>query len=81
MLPLVNGLILQSVSITLMPGFKEHRLQLGFGTSNIASSLTNQVILNGVVNYQILDWWHPLYPHQDAITAMELPQNDFWDQS
>ncbi|XP_053997739.1 transmembrane protein 183 [Hylaeus anthracinus] len=81
MLPLVIGLILQSVSMTLMPGFKEHRLQLRFGTSNIASSLTNQVVLNGVVHCQILNWWHPLYPHQDAITTIELPQSDFWDQS
>ncbi|XP_043265327.1 transmembrane protein 183 isoform X2 [Colletes gigas] len=80
MLPLVIGLILQSVTMTLMPGFKEHRLQLGFGTSNIASSLTNQVILNSVVNCQVLDWWHPLYPHEDTITTIELPQSDFWDQ-
>ncbi|XP_076671194.1 transmembrane protein fates-shifted isoform X3 [Andrena cerasifolii] len=81
MLPPVIGLILQSVSMTLMPGFKDHRLQLGFGTSDIPNTLTNQVILNDVVRCQILDWWHPLYPHQDAITTIELPQSDFWDQS
>nr|XP_012154558.1 PREDICTED: transmembrane protein 183-like isoform X2 [Megachile rotundata] len=79
MLPPVIGLVLQSVSMTLMPGFKDHRLQLGFGTSDIPSTLTNQVILNDVVNCQILDWWHPLYPHQDAITTIELPQSDWWD--
>lgn len=79
MLPPVIGLILQSVSMTLMPGFKDHRLKLGFGTSDIPSTQTNQVILNYVVNCQILDWWHPLYPHQDAITTIELPQSDWWD--
>ncbi|OAD54821.1 hypothetical protein WN48_06020 [Eufriesea mexicana] len=81
MLPPVNGLILQSVSMTLMPGFKDHQLQLGFGTSNIPNTLTNKVILNHVVNYKIIDWWHPFYPHQDAITAIKLPQSDSWDQS
>ncbi|XP_076547909.1 transmembrane protein fates-shifted isoform X1 [Osmia lignaria lignaria] len=79
MLPPVIGLILQSVSMTLMPGFKDHRLQLGFGTSDIPGTLTNQVILNDVVNCQILDWWHPLYPHQDGITTIELPQSDLWE--
>ncbi|XP_012169229.1 putative transmembrane protein 183BP isoform X1 [Bombus affinis] len=81
MLPPVIGLILQSVSMTLMPGFKDHRLQLGFGTSDVPNTLTNQVILNDVVSYQILDWWHPTYPHQDSITTIELPQSDSWDQS
>ncbi|CAD1478244.1 unnamed protein product [Heterotrigona itama] len=81
MLPPVIGLILQSVSMTLMPGFKDHRLQLGFGTSDVPNTLTNQVILNDVVSYQILDWWHPTYPHQDSITTIQLPQSDSWDQS
>lgn len=81
MLPPVIGLILQSVSMTLMPGFKDHRLQLGFGTSDVPNTLTNQVILNDVVSYQILDWWHPTYPHQDSITTIQLPESDSWDQS
>ncbi|XP_015437309.1 PREDICTED: transmembrane protein 183 [Dufourea novaeangliae] len=82
MLPPVIGLILQSVSMTLMPGFKEHRLQLGFGTSNIPNTFTNQVVvLNEVVSCQILDWWHPSYPHEDAIITIELPHSDFWDQN
>ncbi|CAL7940904.1 unnamed protein product [Xylocopa violacea] len=81
MLPPVTGLILQSVSMTLMPGFKDHRIQLGFGTSDVPHTLTNQVILNDVIHCQILDWWHPTYPHQDAITTIELPQIDSWDQT
>ncbi|CAL7940907.1 unnamed protein product [Xylocopa violacea] len=73
--------ILRSVSMTLMPGFKDHRIQLGFGTSDVPHTLTNQVILNDVIHCQILDWWHPTYPHQDAITTIELPQIDSWDQT
>ncbi|XP_019888427.1 transmembrane protein 183 isoform X2 [Ooceraea biroi] len=79
MLPPVLGLVLQTVSMNLMPGFREHRLQLGFGTSDIPSTLTNQVILRDVTEYRILDWWNPAYPHQDASYPIELLQNDSWD--
>lgn len=81
MLPPVNGLILQSVSMTLMPGFKDHRLELGFGTSDLPNTLSNKIILNHVVNYKIIDWWHPFYPHQDGITTIKLPHSDCWDQT
>lgn len=81
MLPPVIGLTLQSVSMTLMPGFKDHRLQLGFGTSDIPNTSTNQVVLNEVINCLILDWWHPTYPHQDTIPKIQLPPSDFWEQS
>ncbi|CAK9799055.1 Transmembrane protein 183 [Anthophora quadrimaculata] len=81
MFPPVIGLILQSVTMTRMPDVKNHRLQLGFGTSNIPNTLTHQVILNDVIDYQILDWWHPSYPHQDGMPVIKLPQSDFWDQS
>ncbi|XP_072752088.1 transmembrane protein 183 isoform X2 [Anoplolepis gracilipes] len=79
MLPPVIGLVLQTVSMSLMPGFREHRLQLGFGTSDIPSTLTNQVILRDVTDYRILDWWDPVYPHQDANYTIELLANDSWD--
>ncbi|KAG7197030.1 hypothetical protein KM043_017563 [Ampulex compressa] len=79
MLPPVIGLILQTVSMNLMPGFKDHRLQLSFGTSGIPNTSTSQVVLNDVIDYQVLDWWHPYYPHQDAVSIIELPQTDSWD--
>ncbi|XP_076647734.1 transmembrane protein fates-shifted isoform X2 [Halictus rubicundus] len=81
MLPQVTGLILQKVSMALKQDVKSVRLQLGFGTSDVPNTLTNQVMLNDVVNYQVLNWWHPSYPHQDSVTTIELPQNDFWDQN
>ncbi|XP_011876900.1 PREDICTED: transmembrane protein 183 isoform X2 [Vollenhovia emeryi] len=79
MVPLVIGLTLQTVTTDLMPGFREHRFQLGFGTSGIPNTLTNQVILRNVMEYHILNWWDPAYPHQDIGYAIELPQNDSWD--
>ncbi|KAL6436499.1 hypothetical protein ACFW04_004764 [Cataglyphis niger] len=79
MLPPVIGLVLQTVSMNLMPGFREHRLQLGFGTSDVPSTLTNQVILRDVTEYRILDWWDPTYPHQDVNYTIELLTNDSWD--
>ncbi|KAG5344087.1 T183B protein, partial [Acromyrmex charruanus] len=80
MLPPVIGLVLQTVSINLMPGFREYRLQLGFGTSDIPSTLTNQIILRNVIGYSILNWWDPAYPHQDVGYTIELPQNnDSWE--
>nr|XP_012215523.1 PREDICTED: transmembrane protein 183 isoform X2 [Linepithema humile] len=79
MLPPVIGLVLQTVSMNLMPGFREHRLQFGFGTSDIPSTLTNQVILRDVTGYCILDWWDPAYPHQDVNYTIELPQSDSWE--
>lgn len=79
MLPLVTGLVLQTVSMTLMPGFREHRLQLGFGTSDVPSTLTSQIILRNVIGYSILNWWNPAYPHQDVVYTIELPQSDSWD--
>ncbi|XP_033342746.1 transmembrane protein fates-shifted isoform X2 [Megalopta genalis] len=78
MLPQVTGLILQKVAI-LKQGI--YQLQLGFGTSDVPNTLTHQVILNDVVDCQVLNWWHPSYPHQDTVTTIELPQNDSWDQN
>ncbi|XP_011692569.1 PREDICTED: transmembrane protein 183-like isoform X2 [Wasmannia auropunctata] len=79
MLPPVIGLVLQTVSMNLMPGFREYRLQLGFGTSDVPSTLTNQIILRNVIGCSIFNWWDSAYPHQDVGYTIELPQNDSWD--
>ncbi|KAK2575856.1 hypothetical protein KPH14_007230 [Odynerus spinipes] len=78
-LPLVTGLILQKVSVTLMPGLKYLRLQLGFGTSDLPNAVTNQIILNDVTDYEVLDWWHPRYPHHDTMSIIHLTADDSWD--
>ncbi|XP_046612206.1 transmembrane protein 183 isoform X1 [Neodiprion virginianus] len=80
MTPLVIGLILQSVSMTLSPGFRHHRLQLGFGTAVTPKTPASQMLLlDGVVGVRVLDWWHPLYPHQHAASAVLPPSDDAWD--
>ncbi|XP_008544349.1 transmembrane protein 183A [Microplitis demolitor] len=79
MIPLVNGLILQSVKMDLSPGFKHHRLHLNF-SSNCSSKIpTHVVILSGVVDCKVLDWWHPCYPHHDRAIDVSLPSVEFWD--
>lgn len=78
--PLVIGLTLQSVTMTLSPGFRHHRLQLGFGTAITPKTPPSQMILlDGVVGVRVLDWWHPLYPHQHASSAIIPPSDDSWD--
>ncbi|KAG5881678.1 hypothetical protein JTB14_030898 [Gonioctena quinquepunctata] len=67
-IPPVIGQLLTSVSLTLSQGFRHHRLLLGFGSgmSNYCSpdgSNSSTIILDPVINYKVLDWWHPLYPH------------------
>ncbi|XP_066594882.1 transmembrane protein 183-like isoform X2 [Prorops nasuta] len=80
-IPHVIGMILHKVSISLMPGFKYQRVQFGFGTSDIPNSSLCQVILNEVVDYQILDWWHPSYPHRNVISipTVQLEPCEAWD--
>lgn len=76
MLPPVIGLVLQTVSMNLMPGFRRHRLHLRFGTSIFSSTLTNEVILNDVIGYRILDWWDPLYPYHDTSFLTDIWESD-----
>lgn len=72
--PLVLGLTLTSVSLTLSQGFRHHRLQLGFSSgvhtcsyNALGGSNNTTIILDPVINVKVLDWWHPLYPHDDNI--------------
>lgn len=72
--PLVQGLTLNSVSLTLAQGFTHQRLQLVFGsgirstsTSVLDGSSSNIILLDPVINVRVLDWWHPRYPHNHNI--------------
>ncbi|XP_015591498.1 transmembrane protein 183A isoform X2 [Cephus cinctus] len=77
MVPMVIGLTLQTVTVTLSSGYDHHKLQLGFGTActpkNIASQL---VVLDGVIEIRVLDWWSPFYPHQDMATTIVVPPSN-----
>lgn len=81
MIPPVIGLVLQTAYVKLVcsRGVSEQQLYLEFGTSDVHSTLTNQIILRNVMAYNILNWWDPIYPHQDVSHAIELPQSDSWD--
>lgn len=78
MIPVVDGLILQSVKLDLSPGFVHHRLQLSFGTNYFSKISTEVVVLSGVVDCKVLDWWHPRYPHQDILPNVLPPTPDVW---
>ncbi|XP_011311828.1 transmembrane protein 183B [Fopius arisanus] len=79
LVPLVIGLVLQTVKLDLSPSFDHHRLQLSFGTSFIPKIPTQVVILSGVVDCKVLDWWHPCYPHQDTDCTLLQPIAESWD--
>lgn len=80
MIPPVDGLFLQKVVVSLAAGFKHHRMQLYFSTSQVSITPSQIVMLNGVVDFQVLDWWHPRYPHKATITVIS-PAKDHWDIS
>ncbi|KAJ8961803.1 hypothetical protein NQ318_021406 [Aromia moschata] len=64
-IPPVIGQVLTSVSLTLSEGFRHHRLQLSFGTGinyghrSADGASCSTIILDPVINYRVLDWWHP----------------------
>nr|CAD7262624.1 unnamed protein product [Timema shepardi] len=81
-IPVVLGLTLCSVSLTLSQGLRFHRLQLLFGSEHSCYTLGSSsslggspVVLDPVVNVRVLDWWHPLYPHS-ASTGFNIPAHD-----
>lgn len=63
----VQGLFLTSVGVTLSQGFRHNRVQLIFNTNLMHGKSTTEgtvcILLDPVINVRILDWWHPLYPH------------------
>lgn len=68
----VAGLVLTSVCLTLSQGFRHNRLQLEFGSGikgypPLDGSACVNIVLDPVINFRVLDWWHPLYPHNDNI--------------
>ncbi|KAJ9578673.1 hypothetical protein L9F63_005097 [Diploptera punctata] len=83
-IPMVMGLTLCSVSLTLSQGLQSHRLQLVFGSGHMCymagrpstSSLDcSTIVLDPVINMRVLDWWHPMYPH-DATTTFNPIDRD-----
>lgn len=77
--PTVQGLSLNSAIMNLSMTLR-HKLQMVFNSGvtyvshKSSGSSTTTVILDGVVSVKILDWWHPLYPHNHNIEL--LMEND-----
>lgn len=68
LLPPVLGQTLSSVSMTLSAGLFRQKLHLGFSSGIISSGSKvadgdSDIVLDPVISYRILDWWHPSYPH------------------
>lgn len=68
LLPPIIGQTLSFVSLTLSRGLFHQKLQLGFSSGVISSHCkvvdgVTEIVLDPVISYRILDWWHPTYPH------------------
>lgn len=75
--PLVQGLTLQSTSLTLSQGVTCNRLQLMFGSGirSTVSYLTEgsswgTILLDPVIDVKVLNWWHPRYPYDHNIKLL-----------
>ncbi|GLH02770.1 Transmembrane protein 183 [Gryllus bimaculatus] len=66
--PVVLGLTLCHVAVSLSQGLCSYRLRLEFGSGPLCYPDSNGVVIfDPVVNIKILDWWHPLYPHTNSL--------------
>lgn len=61
---MVLGQNLLSVSLTLGHAMRS-KLQLVFGSGYAIEADSIPVVLNPVMKVNVLDWWHPLYPHSN----------------
>lgn len=74
-LPPIIGQTLSSVSLTLSQGFFTQKMQLGFSSGIVSVGFKmvdgdSDIVFDPVVGYRILDWWHPAYPHDYNIPAL-----------
>lgn len=75
MLPPIIGLTLSSVSLTLSRGLLHQKMELGFNSGIFSTDYKSidgntDIILDPVLSYRILDWWHPAYPHDYNIPVL-----------
>lgn len=70
-IPSVLGQTLNSVYMTLSSSSCVTQLRLRFGSGiHVCDMHTPDaavVVLNSVIGVKILDWWHPLYPHDNSL--------------
>lgn len=70
-LPSVLGHTLNHVYMTLSYSTCVTQLRLGFGSGihvcDVSTPDAVRVVLDSVIGAKILDWWHPLYPHDNSL--------------
>lgn len=69
--PSVFGQTLNSVCSTLSISSCVTKIRLGFGSGiQVCGARTPDgtvIVLDSVIGMKILDWWHPLYPHDNSL--------------
>lgn len=89
----IETLVLMSLTLKLTPSLRNYKLELQFGSEvtamNASHNMINKrpagsvIVLDPVVSFAILDWWHPNYPHAstqyDKDKTLEEPLST-WDQ-
>ncbi|XP_066999803.1 putative transmembrane protein 183BP [Anabrus simplex] len=74
--PLVLGQTLCNVTMTLSHGLCSYRMRLEFGSGPLCyNDNSNTLVFDPVVNVKVLDWWHPLYPHNSSM-SLNFSQED-----
>lgn len=71
------GTVLCTLYTKVAPNMQHNRLHLGFSQSikDEKSPSDFTVILNNVVKMEVLNWWHPDYPHSKELLPNSIIQN------
>ncbi|CAG0898475.1 unnamed protein product [Darwinula stevensoni] len=82
--PAVMGLYLIRVSLTVSANMRHHRLKLVFSPypckkskQKMESDGEQVVLFDPVINFCILNWWHPQYPVYDSVRDSVDDSSDF----
>ena len=74
--PPLLGYVLIGAVAKLSHSLLRYRLNLTFGAnayivgSKIDGSSCIDVVLDDVINYKVLDWWHPQYPRSNTMEML-----------
>ncbi|XP_077287030.1 transmembrane protein 183-like [Arctopsyche grandis] len=76
--PPIMGMILNTIFTKVAPNMRHNRLHLGFSQSlqdHVNSTSNCSVVLNNVVKMEVLNWWHPNYPHPAELLPNSIMHN------
>ncbi|XP_050678563.1 transmembrane protein 183-like [Leptidea sinapis] len=79
-IPPLMGMILSSVNVFLSQGYAQHKVRLGFNSGQyVSGNIQPECVIefDTVVSINVLDWWHPKYPHcKVRVPALMGDEND-----